>query len=237
MFKPKGFAALAAVCAAAWLGGCATPRLAVEPAAARPGMIVRVSSTGPVFRKGEGGEVRIAGRPASIVRTVSEREVHVLVPAVEAGAAQVTLGSGGRSAGSVTVLPAPSVELVVSMEDKKLTLVRATPRAGEVETRVSPDQARLSFDVVNEQGGLVFTGAVADPTRREVFDGPNARDAVLRGAPRSKKAVFAVKVPNVPGRFTVKFYSVAAGVDLKSAQGRAGREPLGEIVVERKEKP
>ncbi|HEX7180674.1 MAG TPA: hypothetical protein VF756_02440 [Thermoanaerobaculia bacterium] len=237
MLKLGGFSVLAAACAALALAGCATRRLTVEPAMVSPGMIVRVSSTKPVFRKGEEGEVRIAGRPASIVRTVSEREVDVMVPAVEAGAARVTLGRGGQSTGNVTVLPAPSVELVVSMEDNKLTLMRATPRAGEVETRVSRDQARLSFDVINEQGGLVFTGAVADPTRREVFDGPNSQGAVLRGTPRSKKAVFAVKVPNVPGRFTVKFYAVPAGVDLKSTEGRAAREPLGEIVVERKEKP
>lgn len=227
-------AMIAIAVGAAMASGCA-PRLTVDPEAARPGAAVRLRAEQPLFREGTQPRVRINGKPATVLRRVSDQEVDVLVPAIGPGSARVAVaGSGG---GRVTVLASPSLELVMSLKDGKVALVRATPRAGEAHSRVLRDQPRLSYDVINQQGGLVFSGVIADPGRREVFDGPNAAGAVLHGAPPDRETVFAVKVPHVAGRFTVKFYQVPAGADLATETGRTQRKPIGEIVIDRKEKP
>jgi hypothetical protein len=215
--------------------GCAG--LVVEPASARPGTTVRIRASRPVFQS-PNPSVQIGGRPAALVRRGSDHEVDVIVPVADAGRSRVRVGSGGWSRrGRVTLLPAPSVELLIALEGSSVKLVRATPRAGEATARALRDQARLSYDVINRLGGLVYTGVIVDPTRREVFDGPDAKNANLHGTAPSGSAVFAVKVPNVPGRFSVKLYRLGAGIDLATEAGRAQRVPLGELTVEKKETP
>lgn len=151
MQRPRGssFPWLAAVLAAALASGCA-PRLTVDPEAAPPGAAVRLRAEQPLFPEGREARVRIDGRPATVLRRVSNQEVDVLVPAIAPGSARVTVAGGGG--GRVTVLESPSLELVVSLENDKVALVRATPRAGEAENRALRDQPRLSYDVLNAQG-------------------------------------------------------------------------------------
>ena len=163
--------------------GGGAPALTLSPEGASPGMVVRVTTAQPAFSDVTAARVEIGGQPAPIVKAVSATEVDVLVPNVAAGESRVKMIGGKVSeAAPFTVLPASAQELVLQLKDGRFELVAVHPTADEPNMVTRSQEPQLSYDLVNAQGGLVFTGSIDHPAqaRMELFDGPNAREAILR---------------------------------------------------------
>ena len=231
-----------AVLFAALFFGCKKERggsaVTLSPEGASPGMVVRVTTAQPAFSDATAARIEIGGQLAPIVKVVSATEVDVLVPNAAAGESQVKV-TGGKVSGSAafTVLPASAQELVLQLKDGKFELVAVHPTADEPTMVNRSQEPQLSYDLINAQGGLVFTGSIDHPAlaRMELFDGPNAREAVLRREPPhpGQPVVFALKVPIVPAGATVKFYEAAPDVNLLDAAARQNRKAVGEIKLEK----
>ena len=211
----------------------------LSPEGASPGMVVRVTTAQPAFSDATAARVEIGGQLAPIVKVVSATEVDVLVPNAAAGESQVKV-TGGKVSGAAafTVLPASAQELVLQLKDGKFELVAVHPTADEPTMVTRSQEPQLSYDLINAQGGLVFTGSINHPAlaRMELFDGPNAREAVLRREPPhpGHPVVFALKVPMMPSGATVKFYEAAPEREpagrrrAAESQGRR-RDQIGEM--------
>jgi hypothetical protein len=231
-----------AVLFAVFLFGCnkqsGGPAVTLSADGASPGMIVRVTTAQPVFSDATAARIEIGGKLAPIVKVVSATEADVLVPNAAAGESQLKITGGKiRGAAPFTVLPASAQELVLRWKDNRFELMAVHPTADEPNMVTRSDEPQLSYDLVNAQGGLVLTGAINHPAlaRMELFDGPNAREAVLRREPRhpGKPVVFTLKVPIVPQGASVKFYESEPGVNLMDAAARQSRRPVGEIKLEK----
>jgi hypothetical protein len=212
--------------------------LTLSPEGASPGMVVRVTTAQPTFPDSTAAQVEIGGQRATVVKWVSQTEVDVLVPNVVAGESQVKV-TGGKVSGTApfTVLPASAQELVLQLKEGRFELVAVYPTADEPNAVTRSEEPQLSYDLINAQGGLVFTGSINHPAqaRMELFDGPNAREAILRREPAhpTQPVVFTLKVPIVPRGSTVKFYEAAPQVNLLDAAARQNRRPVGEIKLEK----
>jgi hypothetical protein len=212
--------------------------LTLSPEGASPGMVVRVTTAQPAFRDATAVRVEIGGKPTTIVKLVSATEVDVLVPNVAAGESQLKV-SGGKVSGTApfTVLPASAQELVLQLKDGKFELVAVHPTADEPSPVTRSQEPQLSYDLVNSQGGLVFTGSIDHPAqaRMELFDGPSSREAILRREPPhpGQPVVFTLKVPIAPRGATVKFYEAPPDANLLDAAVRQTRRPIGEIKLEK----
>ncbi len=210
----------------------------LSPEGASPGMVVRVTTAQPAFSDATAARVEIGGQLAPIVKVVSATEVDVLVPNAAAGESQVKV-TGEKVSGAVafTVLPASAQELVLQLKDGKFELVAVHPTADEPTMVTRSQEPQLSYDLINAQGGLVFTGSINHPAlaRMELFDGPNAQEAVLRREPPhpGQPVVFALKVPMMPSGATLKFYEAAPDVNLLDAAARQNRKAVGEIKLEK----
>ena len=157
--------------------------LTLSPGGASPGMVVRVTTAQPAFRDATAARVEIGGQRATVVKWVSATEVDVLVPNVDAGESQVKVsGAKVSEAGPFTVLPASAQELVLQLKEGRFELVTVYPTADEPNMVTRSQEPQLSYDLINAQGGLVFTGSINHPAqaRMEVFDGTNAREAIIR---------------------------------------------------------
>lgn len=214
----------------------ASAAMTVFPEGASPGMIVRVSSSNPLFAKGSGTGVAVGGQRATVTRVISDTEAEVLVPSVAAGATKVTVtdAKGGTHTANLTVLPAHAQQLVLKWKDGKLDLVAVHPTAGEPSGGGEiGGEPQLSFDVLNEAGAVVYTAAMPNPMqqRMEIFDGPDAKTAALHREKAEHEIVFAVKVPKLPGGAKIRFFEAPPGVDLLQAKGREVRKMIGEISV------
>ena len=210
----------------------------LSPEGASPGMVVRVTTAQPAFSDATAARVEIGGQLAPIVKVVSATEVDVLVPNTAAGESQVKVtGEKVSGAAAFTVLPASAQELVLQLKDGKFELVAVHPTADEPTMVTRSQEPQLSYDLINAQGGLVFTGSINHPAlaRMELFDGPNAREAVLRREPPhpGHPVVFALKVPMMPSGATLKFYEAAPDVNLLDAAARQNRKAVGEIKLEK----
>ena len=231
-----------AVLFAALFFGCNKGRgrssVTLSPEGASPGMMVRVTTAQPAFSDGTAARVQIGGQLAPIVKVVSATEADVLVPNAAAGESQLKV-TGGKVSGEAafTVLPASAQELVLQLKDNKFELVAVHPTADEPTMVNRSEEPQLSYDLINAEGGLVFTGSIDHPAqaRMELFDGPNARESILRREPPhpGQPVVFALKVPIVPAGATVKFYEAAPDVNLLDAAARQNRKPVGEIKLEK----
>ncbi|NUO79367.1 hypothetical protein HUU05_04770 [candidate division KSB1 bacterium] len=222
--------------------GCARSArvTSVDPAAASPGMIVQVTTDKSVFQSRQAAHVEIGEQVAVTQNVLSDTSVEVIVPNLAAGEAEVRVIERGkkaeRSAVRLRILPARSQQLVLSFQNNSVSLLSASLRGGEAARTAEPDQRRLSYDVFNEQGGFVYSGALVHPAygRMEIYDETQTGDRVVRGDKPHDHAVFAVKIPNVPGhQLTIKFYDAPAGVDLNTDAGRAERQFLNEITINR----
>jgi hypothetical protein len=234
--------AIAGLFLSALFFGCSKERggsaVTLSPKGASPGMVVRVTTAQPAFSDATAARVEIGGQLAPIVKVVSATEVDVLVPNAAAGESQVKV-TGGKVSGAAafTVLPASAQELVLQLKDGRFELVAVHPTADEPTMVTRSQEPQLSYDLINAEGGLVFTGSINHPAqaRMELFDGPNAREAILRREPPhpGRPVVFTLKVPLVARGATVKFYEAAPDVNLLDAAARQNRKPVGEIKLEK----
>ena len=218
--------------------GDRTPALTLSSEGASPGMVVRVTTAQSAFPDATAARVDIGGQRATVAKWISTTEVDVLVPNVPAGESQVKVTGGKVSeAAPFTVLPASSQELVLQLKEGRFELVAVYPTADEPNMVTRSQEPQLSYDLINAQGGLVFTGSIDHPAqaRMELFDGPNAREAIIRREPPhpALPVVFALKVPVVPRGATVKLFEAQPDANLLDAAVRQNRRPVGEIKLEK----
>lgn len=187
-------------------------------------MIVRVTTDKAAFQAKPMASIEMGGKVAEIVREISKTQADVFVPNLPPGQVLVHVRKPGRepgSAGQLTILPAPSLQLTLSFENDSVSVIRAQPRAGEISRMPGEERQRLAFIVRNEQGGLVFTGSVIHPKlgRFEVFDGLQSGERVIHRVPRPQKSVFAIKIPNIfDHTVKIQFYDVPPNFDLTTPQ-------------------
>jgi len=208
--------------------------LTVEPHQVSPGMIVRVIAAERVFnKKNRPVMVLVGGRIASIQKNVSDTELDVMIPVVAFGPAEVRVLAVKTkkvlATGSMGVLETTSQQLVLAFENDSISLLRAQASAGEFSIRDEQDMRRLSYDVLNLQGNLIFSGAIVHPLARvEVFNPPGIKPAIQNTKPASRQ-VLAIKIPFIAQGTIVRFFDVAPHVDLNTETGRAQRKFLNQI--------
>jgi len=211
--------------------------LSISPEAASPGMIVELKSDRSFADLGSALRVEMGKTVATVQRKVGATEVEILVPNLPPGKVQVRLREEGkRASGAVPfeVLPAQALQVVLSMEGNQIRPVSVTPRGSQYATPAERDQRRLSYDVINDQGGLVFSGEIVHPVegRKEIFDEPEPGQRIIRGATEQHAGVFVIKIPNLPAKsFTIRFFDVPPSLDLSTLEGRKGRRFINEIKI------
>lgn len=208
----------------------------VNPTQASPGSVVTVTADKSVFEGASSAGVIIGGESATIQSTLSATQALVVVPNIAAGAAEVRVVEAGKTpgaAGPLTVLAAPATRLVLSFSGNQVQLVETLPASGGIGESAREGGRRLSYDVLDGQGRILFTGELIHPTlgRAEVFDPLDQGLFAPRQVAVSPSAVFALKIPNLGGATKVRFYDATADLDLGTAAGRAGRAFLNEITV------
>jgi hypothetical protein len=208
----------------------------VNPAEASPGSTVTVTTDKPAFKGDTAPTITIGGQSAITQSVVSETQAIVVVPQLAPGAAEVKIVEAGKNPGSpgqLSILSAPIQRLVLTFGNNQVQLVSAQPGTGGFGESARESGRRISYDVLDGQGRVIFTGAVIHPTlgRAEVFESLADGKFSIRQVAVSPSAAFALKIPNLGGPTNVQFYDAAADLDLGTAEGRKGRVFLNEITV------
>ncbi len=208
--------------------------LHVIPGVASPGTTVRVETDRAVFGENSRAGVTIGGQAATIVRHYSDVAVEVLVPNVEPGVADVRvvgLDEGEGTPGELRVLPAPSLQLVLSLSGAGFELLEAKPGAAHPRRSTDPGGRRIQVEVFNTLGRLVFKDVLTHPTsgRYEIFDEPQSGDFVMHRLADRSTATMAIRIPNIPGGAEIRFYELPAGVVADSVEGLRARVLIDEM--------
>jgi hypothetical protein len=208
----------------------------INPAEASPGSMVTVTVDKPVF-KGETAPIFTMGNRNAILQSfVDETQAIVIVPELSPGAVEVRIVEAGKTPGApgqLTVLAAPVQRLVLLFGNNQVQLLSAQPGTGGFGENARESGRRISYDVLDGQGRVIFPGAVIHPTlgRAEVFEPLEEGNFAMRQVVVSPSAAFALKIPNLNGATKVQFYDASADLDLGTAEGRKGRVFLNEITV------
>lgn len=210
--------------------------IVVNPASASPGAGVTVTTDKAVFSADAGTKVLIGNESVTIQTARSGTEAYVIVPNQPAGVAQVQVVETGKragAAGQLNILAAPVQRLLLNFAGNQVQLIDAKPRPGGFGEGGREDGRRLSYDVFDSQGRVVFTNTIVHPTlgRREVYEEQQPGKFFMRGVAESPSSTFVVKIPNLGGPMKVRFYDAAPELDLSTAKGRDARVFLNEIAV------
>ncbi|MDH3198757.1 MAG: hypothetical protein OEO21_11010 [Candidatus Krumholzibacteria bacterium] len=167
------------------------------------------------------------------MRVVDRRVVEVLVPFLPTGPATLVIIEGSRAVaeGELMILPPPSRRVVLSVKGGQVALVRVTPAAdpptGNLRRR---HVRRLSYDVLNEKGGLVLTGSVLHPSDGgELLHDPAV--GRLRRTAALDSTTIAIVIPRIDEPHTLVVYDTPPGIDLAEADHRARRRRLASIAL------
>lgn len=231
----RGFICLAA--AAFFAAACAGIVRAGPPAAVHvlpyevsPGDIALLRLDKANLKDTAGVAVVFEQRPASIVRLVDPNTIEVVVPDLTPGDARVIVSRNGDvvGEGKAAILPAPMVRVFLRMEGDSVSVARTRPYNGHYDPRAERGR-RLSYDLVTQDGELLYTSAVRHPAT-DAFEVYGAADS-LRGRrlPAVAPYFFAIKIPFTQGPAVLRIYEAAEGADLDSAEGRASRRLMREI--------
>ncbi len=228
------------ICVAIALGMCIVDafaaRLRVMQDSARPGDAIlvdlgrqRVTKQNP-FRAVFGDSV------SGPVRQVDNDQLEIVVPLLPVGESTVSVYQGNRllGRGVLQIHDTQSRRLTLAYSASGIQLVGKTRSAAPLTGHVRSRQPRLSFDLVNAQGAVVYSGTILDPQRVNgevptgVYDGGRA----TIGRPKSTPStILFVDVPTPPGPVTIIFYRAEANLDLFTTEGRGKRTPLGVPLV------
>jgi len=222
-------------------GGAEGPRgLRVTPAAARAGEVVTVAADAERFDADAPPRVTVGGVPATVTAVLDDGRARVLVPSVGEGEAIVSASVDGELVGGgvLRVLAPSGTRVVLQLDAGGLRVLDTLPATVDGRRGSERRDARLSFDLVTPQGGLVYTASVPHPVRgrTEVFEPPREGGRAGRGVRAPKDVVFAVEVPRMPEATLLRVFEVDAGVDVGTKEGRAGRRLLGEVRLEGSER-
>jgi hypothetical protein len=203
--------------------GCSKP-LTGHPQEAAPGETIFLQNENAGFANIDDIGVMIGGRPAPVVRIVDESTVEVMIPKLPPGTTEISLVHKGRSLGTFETIinPAPLRRLFMTLDGDDYRIDRVRPYTGHYD-RPATRGKRLCYDVVDENGRLVYTGAIRHPSDQtvEVFGYPKPT-SVRREKIRGPKK-FIIKIPYMEGTARVQIFSVEDGIDLADPRGRASR--------------
>jgi hypothetical protein len=171
--------------------------------------------------------VTIGGRDAPIARSEAGF-VTVYVPNVAPDelAVRVYVGIVAINPGRITVVSPPYRRFLFAREGNGLEIVRVAPTAGEPDGNVRSMDARLSFDLVDGSGRLLYSTSVLDPaaTLNESFAPAAGGGPMALGRSRVEhRSVFPVRLPAVSGARELRVYRAPAGLDIFGSEGRQQR--------------
>lgn len=200
--------------------------------AVSPGSIISIRLDRTVPAGAKPPQILI-GNKVVPVQSVQGSNANVLVPNLPPGTATVHIRETNGTQvtlAPITVAPTVSKQLILSFTNNSIVFLRATPSGDRFFADVEPSQTRLSYDVFNQAGALVTSGAILHPTkgRMEVFGEPQPGQISAHTAHHAD-AIFSIKVPNIPAGGKVRFYEAAPGINLMTAQGRAQRQFINTI--------
>jgi len=171
------------------------------------------------------------------VRSVGHNIIELWVPVLPVGDTTVSIYQGSNLLGRrrLEIRDALTRRLMLEYRDEGIRLIRSTPVASPPTGHVRSRDGRLSFDLVNEVGAVIYSGTVLDPSqvRAEVMtaspDTPGA--SVLGRGEYERSGVIFVDIPTPPNNATLRVYRAEVDADLFTVEGRTLRHLIAEISV------
>jgi hypothetical protein len=167
--------------------------------------------------------------------------LEALVPMLDpAPQAEVVVYADGRRivAGRISILPTISRRLVFAFEGDSLRLLRALPSADAPAAHVRTARPRLSIDLVNEHGVLIYSATVLHPlkTPAEGFyltegEGKERTTLGIGRAEAPEAVTFSVDIPNPRVPVSVVVYDVPENVDVLTDEGREQRRRIAQLEI------
>ena len=171
------------------------------------------------------------------VRSIGHDIVELWVPVLPVGDTTVSIYQGDNLLGRrrLEIRDTTTRRLMFEYRDEEFRLVRSIPVASPPTGHVRSRDGRLSFDLVNELGAVIYSGTILDPTqvRGEVMiSSPNPSGAsVLGRGEYERSGIIFVDIPTPPNNATVRIYRAGEDVDLFTVRGRTLRHLVAEISV------
>lgn len=211
-------------------------RVRLSQESARPGDPVLVQLRDQHVRGEEPIRAEFGNGTPAPARMTPEGDIEVIVPVMPAGETTLSVYQGQKllGRGTIDIRESATRLLTISYGPDGLRLLRTSPATGPPTGYVRSRQPRLSFDLINAQGAVVYSGTVLDPAevRGEVLTQASAGGPVQigRGAIEASGVVF-IEVPTPPGPVSLRVYRAAASIDLFTNEGRAQRRLISTLEV------
>jgi hypothetical protein len=219
------------------LAGCfheEPSRLFVAPPTVVPGDELAIHSPAASFVDNTTIEVKFGDVISSAIRVDDSHSIGVAVPVLEPGPVKVVVRDRGDLVGEaeVTIVRHPLRRLRLVLRNGEVTIENAYPYNGEY-GQIAKTGRRISYDVLDESGALVYSGAISHPAEStlEVFGDPALEEGIQRVERGESSMQFLVRIPNLEGRTTIRFYEAGPELDLTDPDDRALRELLTEVVI------
>jgi hypothetical protein len=181
----------------------------------------------------DGIEVLFGDKSGYIVRILDNKTIVVKIPRLDPGPVVVTVRDRGSlvGIGGVDIMPPSKKRLYLTYDNGDIALRLQQPYTGHFD-KPFPGEPRLSYDVLDDNGNLLYTNALRLPGSRgdEVLGDPSDGGGSHRIL-RSGRIPFGVKIPYHDGTTIVRFYDVPVGSDLNDPQDRANRTLIDEISI------
>jgi hypothetical protein len=179
--------------------------------------------------------VTIGGQPTRVSRVLSNTDLDVVVPMQAPGNVDVRLRDGSTTttaSATFAVLDTDCRRFVMRMTGNQVEILRVEPCFDTADREVATLNPRLSFDLVDEAGSVVYTASIPHPleTHSEVFSRSGSSATIGRRDPPAS-AVFWVRFPNLPNARALVVYRVPAGLNIKDQINRDSRVPLDSLGV------
>lgn len=193
---------------------------------APPGAVLRVQ-TRINLQNQKDLSAAVGDKPA-LVRVIDNRTADILVPWLDPGHAELVLMAGKRRIGraKVTILDTATRRVRLSIEKDGVELQRMERSADVFTPNVRSNRRRISFDLVNDRDGLIYSGSVLHPlsTGGEVISARGSDEPVIASrieAPDS--TTFSLSIPRPPQGAVLRVYDVPPGLDITTPEGREQR--------------
>jgi hypothetical protein len=204
--------------------------LVMLPAQASPGQALHVRYKDPVFDKANKIEIAFGDIPGHVIKVIDPNTIKVLVPPLPVGSVEATVRVDGSVLGMVklSVEHPPSLRLFFTRSGDQLELVRVEPHTGSFYPAPTSGR-RLSYDVLDETGELLYTSAVSHPatTEMESFD----EDGTIRRVPAPGPESFFIKIPYFKGTLRIRLLEADPGLNLADPDDRERRRLLREFAI------
>ena len=208
----------------------------VAETSVRPGDAIVVQVTDRRVAPDDALRAVFDGQTRAPALFANDSAIEVIIPMLPVGETLLALYQGNTLLGRHTlqILDAAARRLIFSYEGDHITLLQTT-RSTSLPTRhVRSDDERLSFDMLNSNGVVVYSGTIINPSRArpEVLVQSNPTGSVLIGrtAP-DRNGLFIVDIPTPPNSVTLRIYRVEPDIDLFTADGRSRRTLLTSVEV------